>query len=309
MRIAVVGVGGTGGYFGGLLARAGRDVTFIARGRSLEALRARGLTVKSQVEGLFNVAVNASDNPANVGPVDVVLFCVKAYDTDEAAKLIRPLVGPGTVVISVQNGIDNEERIAQILGQGSVLGGVAAVSSRREAPAVITVTQEPGSLRIGELFGGEPFPMTRLLEVLQGAGFGIEQHPDMRVHIWEKFVFICALSGLSAMSRVSIGSILQFSETSELYRGIMAEVTAVGQAQGVALPDDCVEQWLQVSTKVNPGIYGSMYYDLINGQRLELGSLNGSVVRLGRGTGVATPLNFAVYAALRPFENGIPTHA
>src|SRR5215213_10963761 len=144
MRIAVVGVGGTGGYFGGLLARAGEDVSFIARGATLATLHDRGLTVKSRVEGEFTVPVRATDDPGTVGPVDLVLFCVKAYDTAAAAEQIRPLLGPETVVLSVQNGVDNEERLAAVLGPEPMIGGIAAVSARSAAPGVIVVDQEPG---------------------------------------------------------------------------------------------------------------------------------------------------------------------
>jgi len=304
MRLAVVGVGGTGGYFGGLLARAGREVTFIARGETLTVLRTRGLTVKSKVEGPFTVAVHATDTPSEVGPVDLVLFCVKAYDTTEVANMIRPLVGADTVILSVQNGIDNEERIAEVVGQGLVIGGVAGVSAQKEAPGVISVTQEPGWIRFGDLTGGTDARTERLLEVLQGAGFNTELRSDMPVHLWTKFVFICAFSGVTSLTQRPIGEILQYPETAEFYRLVMEETAAVGRAQGVAIPDDCVEGWIRMSGEINPGAYGSMYYDLASGRRLELDSLNGCVVRLGQEVGVATPFNFAVNAALKPYEDG-----
>ncbi len=305
MRIAVVGVGGTGGYFGGLLARAGRDVTFIARGETLAALHNRGLTVKSQVEGPFTVAVNATDDPSEVGPVDFVLFCVKAYDTTEVAKMIRPLVGADTVILSVQNGIDNEERIAEVVGQGSIVGGVAGVSAHKEAPEVIAVTQEPGWIRFGELTGGTSERTELLLKALQGAGFGAELRLDIPVQLWTKFVFICAFSGVTSLVRRPIGSILQYPETAEFYRLVMEETAAVGRARGVAIPEDCVENWIRLSGELNPGAYGSMYYDLESGRRLEVESLNGCVVRFGQEVGLATPFNFAVHATLKPYEDGV----
>ena len=309
MRIAVVGVGGTGGYFGGLLARAGRDVTFIARGATLEALRTHGLTVKSRVEGHFTVNVAATDNPGEVGPVDVVLFCVKAYDTTEAAITIRPLIGPNSIILSVQNGVDNEARIADVVGEGAVVGAVAGVSTQSEAPGVISVTQEPGGIRFGELAGGTSERTTSVLEVFQGAGFRAECRADMPVLLWDKFVFICGCSGVTTLTRRPVGSILQYQETTELYRGVMEETAAVGRAHGVALPDDCVENWMQRSAELNPQMYGSMYYDLAHSRRLEVGWLNGSVVRLGREAGVTTPLNLAVHAGLRPYEDGTPSVA
>lgn len=307
MRIAVVGAGGTGGYFGGLLARAGRDVTFIARGQTLAVLRTEGLTVKSQVEGPFTVAVNATDDPVEVGPVDLVLFCVKAYDTTEAAGTIRPLVGPDTIILSVQNGIDNEARIAEVVGDTAVIGGVAGVSAQAEAPGVIAVTQEPGGIRFGELAGGTSERTTALVDVLEGAGFRVECRADMPVLLWDKFVFICGCSGVTTLTRRPVRSILQYPETAELYQGVMEETAAVGKASGVALPDDCAEHWMQRSAEFNPQMYGSMYFDLQNGRRLEVGWLNGSVVRLGRKADVRTPLNFAVHGALKPYENGLRT--
>jgi 2-dehydropantoate 2-reductase len=304
MRIAVVGVGGTGGYFGGLLARAGRDVTFIARGETLKVLQSRGLTVKSKVEGTFTIPVNAVADPNEAGPVDLVLFCVKAYDTAAAARLLPPLVGAGTVVISVQNGIDNEERIAQVIGPDAVIGGVAHVSAQVETPGVILVAQEPARLIFGEFAGGSSERTRRILETLSGARFNADLDSDIRVQLWRKFIFICAFSGVTSLMRLPIGTILQHPAAKELYRGVMEEAAAVGREKGVALPDDVVEQWLQASEGWNPGVYGSMYHDLARGGRMEVESLNGSVVRLGAEAGIATPLNFAVFAALQPYAGG-----
>lgn len=306
MRIAVIGVGGTGGYFGGLLARTGEDVAFIARGATLGALRARGLTVKSRVEGAFTLPVQATDDPTAVGPVDLVMFCVKAYDTAAAAQQIRPLLGPETVILSVQNGVDNEERIAGVVGPDPVIGAVAAVSARSEAPGVIVVDAEPGWLRFGELAGGTSPRTERLLRVFQRAPFTAALHPDIRVQMWEKFVFICALSGVTSLVRLPIGPILGCRETTSLFRGVMAEVAAVGRARGIALPDERVDHWFRLATELNPAVYGSMYHDLAAGRRLEVEALNGAVVRFGRDHGVPTPLNFAIFAALKPYADGAP---
>jgi 2-dehydropantoate 2-reductase len=306
MRIAIVGAGGTGGYFGGLLARAGREVTFIARGSTLEALRTRGLTLHSAVEGTFTVEVEATDDPAAVGPVDLILFCVKAYDTVEAATSIRPLVGPDTVILSIQNGVENEQRIADAVGQNAVLGAIAGLSVRADAPGVIAVDQEPGGITFGELAGGESERTAAVAKVLSGAGFTVTVDPNMPVQLWHKFVFICGLSGVSSVARQPIGAILRYTETAALYRGVMEETAAVARAVGVALPESSADTWMQRSAGLNPVMYGSMYFDLEHGRRMEVGSLNGSVVRLGRDAGVPTPLNAAVYGALRPYENGTP---
>ncbi len=306
MRIAIVGAGGTGGYFGGLLARAGRDVTFIARGATLEALRTRGLTVHSGVEGTFVVDVTATDDGASVGPVDVILFCVKTYQTTAAAAAIRPLVGPETAILSVQNGVDNEERIAEVIGSGTVLGAIAGLSARTDAPGVVTVTQEPGGITFGELVGGESERTAAVAEALDGAGFGVTVDANMPGLLWHKFVFICGLSGVSSAARQPIGAILRYPETATLYRGVMEETAAVALAEGVALPDRSVETWMARSASLNPLMYGSMYFDLEAGRPMEVEALNGTVVRRGREAGVPTPLNLAVYGALRPYQDGPP---
>jgi 2-dehydropantoate 2-reductase len=306
MRIAVIGAGGTGGYFGGLLARAGQDVTFIARGTQLEALRARGLTVESTLTGTFTVPVQATDDPSEVGPADLILFCVKTYDTDAAAESIRPLIRPDTMILSLQNGIDNEERIARATGHTSGIGAVAYVVSAIKAPGVVAQTAGPGKIVFGELGGGTSQRTERLHGVLQRAGITVEVHPDIRVALWQKFLFICAFSGVTAVTRLPIGTILADPVTHALFRGTSEEVEAVARAGGIDLPADCVEQAMATAAAVEPWGRGSLYHDLAGGWRLELESLNGEVVRRGREHGVSTPLNFAVYAALRPYVDGTP---
>ena len=306
MRIAVVGAGGTGGYFGGLLARAGEDVTFVARGAHLEALRTRGLTLESSLAGTFTVPVQATDAPNEVGPVDLILFCVKTYDTEAAAESVRPLIRPDTMLLSLQNGIDNEERIARTAGHTSGVGAVAYVVSAIKAPGVVAQTAGPGKIILGELSGGTSQRTERLREVLQRAGITTEVHPDIRVVLWQKFLFICAFSGVTAVSRLPIGTVLADPVTRELFRGTSQEVEAVARAGGIDLPDDCVEQAMAQAAAVEPWGRGSLHGDLAGGRRLELESLNGKVVSLGREHGVETPLNFAVYAALRPYLDGAP---
>ena len=306
MRIAVVGAGGTGGYFGGLVARAGQDVTFIARGAHLEALRVRGLTVESKLAGTFTVPVQATDAPTEVAPVDLILFCVKTYDTDTAAESIRPLIRPDTMLLSLQNGIDNEERIARAVGYTSRLGAVAYVVSAIKAPGVVAQTAGPGKIILGELSGGASARTERLRDVLQRAEITAEVHRDIRVVLWQKFLFICAFSGVTAVTRLPIGTILADSVTSALFRGKVEEVEAVARADGIDLPADCVEQALATAAAVEPWGRGSLYHDLAVGRRLELESLNGEVVRRGREHGIETPLNFAIYAALRPYVDGPP---
>jgi 2-dehydropantoate 2-reductase len=306
MRMAVIGAGGTGGYFGGLLARAGEDVTFIARGAHLEALRTRGLTLESRLAGTFTVPVQATDDPSEVGPVDLILFCVKTYDTDAAAESIRPLIRPDTMLLSLQNGIDNEERIARATGHTSGIGAVAYVTSAIKAPGVVAQTSGPGKIILGELSGGASARTERLHNVLQRAGITVEVHSDIRVVLWQKFLFICAFSGVTTVTRLPIGTILADSVTHALLRGTVEEAEAVARASGTDLPADCVEQALATAAAAEPWARGSLYHDLAGGRRLELEGLNGEVVRRGRERGVSTPLNFAIYAALRPYVDGAP---
>ena len=306
MRIVVMGAGGTGGYFGGLLARAGEDVTFIARGPHLAALRSQGLRITSRLAGEFTVPVSATDNPSEVGPVDLVLFCVKAYDTDTAAELIRPIVGPETVVLPVQNGIDSAERLARVVGQEHVIGGVAQITSAVQAPGLIAQTAGPGKILLGELAGADNTRADRLVGAFQRAGIAAELHPNIHIALWEKFIFICAFSGLTALARLPIGPILASAEGSELFKGVMAEVAEVARAKGVALPGDPVARGFALATGFEPEARGSLYTDLAAGRRLELETLNGTVVRLGRAHAIATPFNVAIYAALQPYTTGAP---
>jgi 2-dehydropantoate 2-reductase len=306
MRIAIVGSGGTGGFFGGLLARSGEEVIFIARGAHLEALRSQGLTVESRLAGEFTLPVRATDSPAEIGPVDLVLFCVKTYDTDSAAESIRPLLGADTMVLSLQNGVENAERIARITGHEAKLGAVAYVVSAVEAPGVVAQTAGPGRIVLGELAGGTSERTERLHEVLQSSGIAAEVHPEIRIAIWQKFLFICAFSGVTALTRMPIGSILTDPVTHALFQGTLEEAEAVARGGGIELPEDCVAQALAMASTVEPWGRGSLYHDLAHGLRLELEALNGEVARRGREYGIQTPLNFAIYAALKPYIDGVP---
>jgi 2-dehydropantoate 2-reductase len=306
MRIAVIGAGGTGGYFGGLLARGGQDVTFIARGTHLEALRAQGLTLESRLAGRFTIPVRATDDPSEIDPVDLILFCVKTYDTDAAAESIRPLIRPDTMLLSLQNGIDNEERIARTAGHTSGIGALAYIVSTIKAPGVVSQTAGPGKIVFGELGGGTSPRTERMHAVLQTAGIVVELHPDVQTAIWQKFLFICAFSGVTAVTRLPIGTILADPLTHALFRGTSEEVEAVARTSAIDLPADCVEQAMATAAAAEPWASSSLYRDLAGGRRLELESLNGEVVRRGREHGVSTPLNFAIYAALRPYVDGAP---
>jgi 2-dehydropantoate 2-reductase len=307
MRVTVMGSGGTGGYFGGLLARAGEDVTFVARGAHLEAIRNNGLTVRSRLVVDFTVKAEATDDPGQAGPADLVLFCVKAYDTEAAAERLRQAVGPDTVILPVQNGIDSAERIGRVVGAERVIGGLAAVSSVVKEPGVIEHRAGPDVIQLGEMDGPPSARAERIAETLRRAGVKAQVRPDMRVALWEKFVLICGLSGLTALTRLPIGAVLACPETKSLFRQVMEETETVGRAERVAVSDGHVERMVKFFEGSDPTIRGSLYYDLAAGRRLEIETLNGTVVRLGRERGVPTPANFAVYASLKPYADGAPT--
>ncbi len=307
MRIAVMGTGGTGGYFGGLLARAGEEVAFIARGAHLEAIRKNGLAVKSVLAGDFTISATATDDPGDIGPVDFVLFCVKAYDNAVAAEQIRPLIGPETIVLSVQNGIDNEQQIGEVIGPDPILGCVSYVSSTIKSPGVIAQTGGPGTIVFGEMHGGTSARAETLQSTLQNSGITAELHSDIQTALWQKFLGICGVNGVTALTRLPMGEIVACEETLSLMRGTMEEVEAVARANGVNLPEGCVDQSMEFFSSVEPSVRGSMYYDLAAGRRLELEVLNGTVVRLGSEYEIPTPINFAIYAALKPYLNGKPS--
>ena len=305
MRIAIMGSGALGGFFGGLLARAGQDVTFIARGAHLEAIRSRGLVVNSPIVDDFTVSAPATDDPREIGPVDFVLVGVKTYDLDAAAAQLPPLLGPETAVLPLQNGIDATEHIARVVGSDRVLTGVAYVLAVLDGPGVIKHVAQ-GRIVLGEGNGGRSGRVDRVAEALRAAGIGCETPPDIRVPLWEKFVLLAATGGVTALTRLPFGPIRDCAEARELFRGAMQEADAVGRAHGVALPPDLVDRHLEMMLGLPAAGHGSMLQDLRAGRRLELEALNGAVVREGEQAGVATPLNFAVYAALKPYANGPP---
>lgn len=307
MRIAVMGTGGTGGYFGGLLARAGEEVTFIARGAHLEAMRKNGLAIKSVLAGDFIIPAKATADPGDIGTVDFVLFCVKSYDNAAAIDRIRPLIGSETIVLSVQNGIDNEEQIGKVVGPEHIVGCVSYVSSTIESPGVINQTAGPGKIVLGEMKGGKSTRTGSLQRTLQNAGIAAELHSDIKVALWQKFITICGANGITALTRLTMGEILACEETSHLLKGTMEEVEAVGQATGTRLPQGCVGQSMAFFSTLEPSMRGSMYYDLAGARRLELDVLNGAVLRLGREHGIPIPINFAIYAALKPYADGRPS--
>jgi len=302
MRIAIMGSGGVGGYYGGLLACAGHDVTFIARGAHLAAIRAHGLQIKSVHGDLTIAPAQATDNPAGVGPVELVLVTVKTTATDEAARAIRPLVGPATVVLSLQNGIDAAERIGAVVGLEHMLGGATWVSSTIEAPGVIRQESQFRRIVLGELDGRITPRAQAVYEALQSTGATVELSANIRQVLWTKFVFIAALSGVGAITRLPVGDYRHVPETRDLLVRLMREVEAIARASGIALEANVVDQALAVVDNAAPGIQSSMQRDVAAGRPSELESMIGVLGRKGRELGVPTPVADMVYAALLPGE-------
>jgi 2-dehydropantoate 2-reductase len=300
MKIAVFGAGAVGAYFGGRLAQAGADVHLIARGAHLAALRRDGLRVRS-VAGDFHLALQATDDPAAIGPCELVLFCVKSFDTESAAERLEPLVGEGTAVLSLQNGIDNEDKIAAAVGRGHVLGGAAFVLATIAEPGVIEQTGGPRRIVFGELDGSRSERVERLLELCAAAGVDAAIADDVRAVLWDKFAFLCALAGMTAVVRLPLGEIRTAPEAWRMFRRLIAEVAGVAAAEGVRLPEDAVERHAAFAAGLEPGSFSSLHYDLTHGKPLELDALHGTVLRLARKHGLDVPMSEAVYALLGPW--------
>ena len=303
MRVLVVGAGGVGGFFGARLARSGVPVTFLARGAHLAAMQRSGLRVKSTADGEWVVPVDAVADVAGRPPADVVLFCVKSFDTDSAAAALRPAVGPATAVVSLQNGVDNEERLDRVLGPGHAVGGVAYVFAALEAPGVIA-HRLYGRVVIGELDGRPSARLQALHEAFTRAGIPADVVPDIRRVLWEKYLLITAQAGMTALVRAPIGVVRAVPETWWMYRAIVEELAALARAEGVSLPAGVVDTVVKAADGLAPEARSSLFDDLEQGRRLELEALHGHAVRLGERHGIPTPMVFAVYAALKPHAGG-----
>ena len=306
MRIVVMGSGGTGGYFGGKLARAGEDVTFVARGAHLAALQARGLSIKSPVEGEWSVPVTAVERLDGCPPADLVLLCVKSFDTDEAAALIRPVVGPQTGVLSIQNGVDNEDKLARVLGPGHVLGGAVRVFATIAAPGVIAHTFG-GHLVFGEMDGRETERARDFLAACRKASIPAELVSDVTRALWEKYVFLVTHAGITALTRSAAGIIRKIPELRELYRRTATELLAIGREAGVRIDESLIDQGMKMLDGVAPTASSSLHHDLVHGKRLELEALHGHALRLAERHRVDAPTLFTAYAALLPYRDGPPT--
>jgi 2-dehydropantoate 2-reductase len=300
MRVAVIGSGGVGGFVGGRLARAGHDVTFLARGEHLRALRERGLRVRS-TDGDFELpSVVATDRPEELGPGDLFLFTVKTYDTEAAAAPLRAILEPGAAVLTLQNGIDNHERIDAVLGAGVALPGTIRIEASIAEPGLIAHTSQGHLIRFGEIGpgGAQSERVERLRATFAEADLTVGVPLDMRVELWDKFLFIVPFSGLTALARAPIGEILASPELTATLAELLAEAAAVARAEGVDFGADVVEQRLRWMRRLHPELKSSLQRDLERGRPLEVESQAGAVVRLGAKHGIPTPVTACVNAVL-----------
>jgi 2-dehydropantoate 2-reductase len=305
MRIVVAGSGGVGGYFGAKLAKAGEDVTFVARGKHLEAIRANGLQIRSAVEGDWSVKASAVESLEGHKPADLVLFCVKSFDTEEAAKMLRPVVGDHTGILSLQNGIDNEDKLGRILGTEHAMGGVAYIFSNIESPGVIAHHQL-GRIVFGEMDGRTSDRSTAFADACRRASLAIDVTPRIRKVLWEKYVILVALAGTTSVTRLPVKFIREVPETYRLWELQVEELLALAAADGAGLDADMMDKCAAFLRSLAPGNTSSLYQDLVQGRHLELEALHGHAVRLGERLDVPTPTLSAVYAALRPYLHGTP---
>lgn len=305
MRFAVIGAGGVGGFFGAMLSSAGEDVTFTARGPHLEAMKREGLRVISPRGTMQVPPGRCVGSPAEIGPVDTVLFCVKSYDTERTAPALAPLLGPATVIVSLQNGIDNEEKLGRSLPGPAIFGGVAYIYSTITRPGEVTVAGGPARIVFGPFHGAPPEHTGRaaeLRDICAHAGIAAEASDDIIAALWKKFIFITGAGGITALTRLTLGEILAVDESRELLADAMRETESIARARGVHIEERYLDGVFDTLARFDNNTRSSLYYDLVHGKPLEIEALSGTVVRHGAALGIPTPVNRAVYAALLPYH-------
>lgn len=302
LKIAVVGVGAVGGYFGARLAKAGQRVTFVARGETLRTLKRDGLNVESPEGDVALPNVEATDTPSEVGPVDFIILGVKAWQVGEVAERMRPLVGPQTQILPLQNGVEAADQLAAVYGQDHVLGGMCRIVAMKVGPNRIKHIGVDPFIAVGELDNHKSDRVATLVRTLQSAGIAAKNPTDIHVSIWNKFLFIAPVSGVGTVTRVPLGALRSVSQTRELVVRAMHEVHAVSAAKGVTLARDAVDKTMAFLDGMPPESTSSMQRDIMEGRPSELESINGALVRIGRLLGVATPINQFIYASLLPME-------
>ena len=302
MRIAVFGAGAVGGYFGGRLAQAGEDVVFVARGKQLRALLEQGLRVDSLKGDFLLESVQATDDPAQAGVVDVVLAGVKAWQVTEAAQTMGPLIGPQTFVVPLQNGVEAADQLAVVLGAERVLGGLCRIVSSVVAPGHVQHAGLEPYVAFGESDDRPSERAERLRQAFARAGVMAEIPSNIRAAVWGKFLFIASFSGVGAVTRAPAGVLRGLPETRRMLEQAMREVLAVARAHAIPLPEESVDRTMALIDGLPAGATASMQRDIMAGRPSELESQNGAVVRLGQEVGVATPLHTFFYHSLLPAE-------
>jgi len=302
MKIAIFGVGGVGGYFGGRLAQAGEEVVFIARDEHLKAIQRNGLKVDSILGDFVVYPAQASGDPQQVGPVDAVLVAVKAWDVPEAAQAMRPLVGEQTFVVPLGNGVDAPEQLVATLGAEHVLGGLCQISAIKAGPGYIRHVGIKPYVSFGEMDGRTSSRAERLRQALERAGVDVEISADIQAAMWDKFLFIAAISGVGAVTRTPVGVYRSLPETRRMLIAAMQEIVDVAKARGVRLPEDAIDKRLAFIDSMATGVLASMQRDVIEGRPSELRSQNGAVVRMGLELGVPTPVHDFIFTSLLPQE-------
>jgi 2-dehydropantoate 2-reductase len=306
MKIAILGSGGVGGYYGARLARAGHDVTFIARGAHLAAIRERGLEVRSPALGDFIVCAPAEEDPSRVGPVDLVIVAVKAYDNDTALPRVGPMLGPGTSILTLQNGVDSVSDLAALYGEPAVIGGTTYVATSIVAPGVIEQNGSHRRVIIGEIFGNPPRLSDRVRAVrdaMAGADIEVEAVDDGRVPIWEKFIFLVSLAGFTGAARLPIGPLWSDQQIRAQFLEGCREVEQVARAEGVPVAADTIERIGRYVGKIPGSMRSSLLIDLSQGKRIEVEALLGAAVRRAARAGVPVPITSTLYAVLKPWAH------
>jgi 2-dehydropantoate 2-reductase len=307
MRLAILGSGAVGGYFGAKLAKAGQEVTFIARGAHLEAIRHQGLEVRSAKLGDFTVRAAAESDTTRIGPVDVAIVSVKAYDNATALPMLKPLIGPETVVLTLQNGVDSVDECAAIVGERHVLGGTTYVATALEGPGLIVQTGVHRSIIFGEVFGATSRITPRvqkISDVLASADIQVTPVADARVPIWDKYVYLVAFSGFTGASRLAIGHIWKYPHVQNMFYACSREIAAIAKAEGVTISPNRFDTLQEYMTNLPGTTRSSLLIDLEQGKRIEVEALQGAAVRRAKKHNVPVPIVSTLYALLKPLEQG-----
>ena len=301
MKFVVVGAGGVGGYFGGKLAMKGEDVWFVARGQHLAAMQQKGLRIEDGDQTFVIPPGRMVATPDEAGKADVILFCVKSYDTETAASSLSGIVTSDSIVLCLQNGVDNEEKIQKVLPKAVIFGGASYIYATITAPGVITRPGGPKRIVFGPINGEDP-RSSALRDTMRNAGVDVRLTNDVTAALWTKFIFISAVGGVTAMTRLTLGELLSVPETRDLLQGAMKETESIARALRVNVQENVIEKMFETLKSMETNTYSSMYHDLVNGKPIEVEAFSGVLLRYGEQLGIPTPIHRTVYAALLPYH-------